>query len=110
VSFIKKVFGIPDKPKGTTQVYEVSRDVIHKYISEIVPLQSFAMLKNQHPNIPDDHLAVLMYTASDTSRAMPEAAGSAIMELAMKSCTAYDQGRLMVTESGLSYHLLAHTG
>jgi len=109
VSFFKKLFGIPNNPEGTTQVYEVSKDVIHRYMSEILPQPSYATLKNQHRNIPDDHLAVLMYSASDTARAMPEAAGNQAMELAMKSCMAYEQGRLMVTESSWSYHLFART-
>ena len=107
MSFFKKIFGIPKKIEGTTQVYEVSKDVIHRYIGQIVQLPSYTTLKNQHPNIPDDHLAVLMYSASDTARAMPEPAENQAIELAMKSCLAYDQGRLIVTESSWSYHLLA---
>jgi hypothetical protein len=109
VSFFKKMFGIPNKPEGTTQVYEVSKDVMHRYLGEIVKVPSFTILKQHHPNIPDDHLALLMYSASDTARAMPQAAENQAMDLAMKSCSAYDQGRLMVTESGLSYHLMART-
>jgi hypothetical protein len=109
VSFFKKIFGIPDKQAGTTQVYEVSKDVIHRYMGEIVRQPGYAMLKNQHRNIPDVHLAVLMYSASDTARAMPGAADDQAMDLAMKSCLAYEQGRLLVTESSWSYHLLART-
>jgi hypothetical protein len=107
VSFLKKVFGFPNKPEGTSQVYEVSKDVINKYMSRILPLPSFAQLKQLHPKIPDDHLAVLMYSSSDIARSMPETGENQAMELAMNSCAAYDQGRLMVTESSWSYHLMA---
>lgn len=109
MSFLKKIFGMPDKPEGTTQVYEVSKDIIHRYMGEIVRLPAFAQLKYQHRNIPDDHLAVLMYSASETARAMPEAAENQALDLATKSCTAYDQGRMTVTESSWSYHLFART-
>ena len=109
MSFLKKIFGSPNKPDGTTQVYEVSKDIIHRYMGEIVLLPGYAMLKQKHPNIPDIHLAVLMYSASDTARAMHEAAENQAMDLAMKSCIAYDQRRLLVTESGWSYHLYART-
>jgi hypothetical protein len=109
VSFFKKIFGVPDKPEGMTQVYEVSKDVIRRYMGGIVRTPSYAMLKSQHRNIPDIHLAVLMYSASDTARAMHDAAENQAMDLALKSCVAYDQGRLLVTESSWSYHLYART-
>lgn len=109
MSFFKKLFGIPDKPEGTTQVYEVSKDVIHRYIGEVVRTPAYAALKQQHRNIPDDHLAVLMYSASDTAKAMKDAPDQQAMDLASKSCMAYEQGRLMVTESSWSYHLIART-
>jgi hypothetical protein len=104
MSFLKKIFGLPDKPEGTTEVYQVSKDVIHRYISEIVPTPSFSQLRNQYRTIPNEHLAVLMYSAADTARKLP---GNPAMELAAKSCAAYEQGQMIVTESSWSFHLLA---
>jgi hypothetical protein len=109
MAFLKKMFGGPNKPQGTTQVYEVSKDIIHRYIAQVAGLPSFIQLKQQHPNIPDIHLAVLMYSASDTARAMPDGAENQALDLAMKSCLAYDQGSIYVSESSWSYHLYAKT-
>lgn len=107
MSFFKKIFGTTNKPAGTTVICEVSKDVVHRFLGQTAPLPTFAQLKSMHPNIPDIHLAVLMYSASETARAMPNPGENQAMELAMMSCQAYDQGRFIVTESGWTYHVLA---
>jgi hypothetical protein len=109
MSFLKKIFGKTNKPGGTTVICEVSKDVVHRFLGQITPQPTFAQLKYMHPNIPDIHLAVLMYSASETARAMPNPGENQAMELAMKSCQAYDQGRFIVTESSWTYHVLAST-
>ena len=109
MSFFKKIFGKSDKPEGTTVIFEASKDVVHRFLGQIAPLPTFAQLKSMHPTIPDIHLAVLMYSASETARAMPNPGENQAVELAMKSCQAYDQGRFIVTESSWTYHILART-
>lgn len=110
MSFFKKLFGGANRPDGTTQVYEVSKDVVRKFVGEAASTPGFMQLRRMHPTIPIDHLAMLMVSASETARKLPEGGENQAMDLAMKACTAYDQGRLMVSESSWSFHLFALTG
>jgi len=92
-------------PEGTS-LFEVPITVVHERLPQNRSHEAFRMLKEKHPNIPDEHVDMLIRFAY----AAEKEGLSDIGGFLLASCQQYAKGEFFINKSGGNYCLCMRKG
>jgi hypothetical protein len=98
MGFLQRLFG---KRKKGTSLYEIPIKSVRNNIRQEREQEAFQLLKDKNPNIPDEHLSILIgFTHAAKQKGIDD-----FSEFLLSSCQHYMDGYFFIDKSGGKYRL-----